>query len=204
MIISLVSVLLILVAVAWLTPKVSSYIMEHTSAYTYLTDKCAQMVQRSAEEKDTTEETLDDNLSGLGLPSVLVKQISKKAGDTLQQKISESGIYVYVGGCIAEWILLAIAFLVTFVLVSVAFSVFMFLLKIVDKLPVFHGANHFLGATLGLVQGLLLVWLILFLIMLLYATNLGQTLLACVEESVILRTLYGVNPIPALLGAFWS
>lgn len=195
---SLVTMVLTIALVAWVTPYISDFLKDKTNIYEDLVENCSKTIQLSAEKNaDGNAEELKENnsIDGIPLPQIWVEQILEKAGNSVDQVMEENGIYRQVGEYIAEWILRGMAFFVAFILVSIVLKLVVGLLDVVAKLPLIKGANHLLGAAAGLVQGMLIVWLLLFLIAIACTSQLGQAALRSVNESAILTYLYQHNGI---------
>ena len=195
---SLVTMLLTIVLVSLVTPHVTDFLKEHTGVYDSLAEKCTQAVQLSArnsaeEQPDTTEG--EQELSGLQLPALWVDQILEKTGSSIDQALTESGAYRAVGEYLADWIFRGIAFFVAFILVTIVLRLVVGLLDILTKLPVLKGLNHLLGSVMGLLQGLLIIWLLLFLVAIACTTKVGQTMLGYIGQSQFLTFLYQHNGI---------
>ena len=193
---SLVAMLLTIVLVSLATPHVTSFLKDHTGVYESLTEKCTQAVQLSAQKNaEEQQDSLkgEQEVSGIQLPALWVDQILEKTGSSIDHALEESGAYRAVGEYLADWILRGIAFFVAFILVSIVLRLVVGLLDILTKLPVIKGVNHLLGGAAGLLQGLLIIWMLLFLVAIACTTRLGQTMLDCIGRSAFLTFLYQHN-----------
>lgn len=92
----------------------------------------------------------------------------------------------------------AIAFVAGLVLVGVILGGIEHALKIVDHIPVVKTLNKIGGAALGAVLGILLLWLLMFVITLGKDTAWCQEILLAVSQSTLLGELYRLNPLWAL------
>lgn len=196
---SLVSMVVTIVLVSVVTPHVTGFLKENTSIYEELVEQCARRVQISAEEN--VEQNLEDGaetqeaVEGLKLPQVWVEKILEKTGSTVNQFVDETGIHRMVGEYLGDWILKGIAFMATFILVSILLKFVIGLLDIIAKLPIIKGINKVLGIVAGLAQGLMVVWLLMFLLAVACTSQVGQQMLVYVEENTILTFLYENNII---------
>lgn len=193
---SLVTMLLTIVLVSWVTPYISDFLKENTSVYETLVEKCTDAIQLSAKEdvKNNIADT-EDTIGGIQLPRLWVEQIMEKAGDSVDQVMEERGIYRMAGEYIADWILRGAAFFVAFILVFIALRVVFGLLNIVAKLPLLKSLNRLLGGVAGLLQGMVIVWLLLFVVAIACTSQLGQSALRCIDKSAFLTFLYQHNGI---------
>lgn len=94
---------------------------------------------------------------------------------------------------------LGISAILVFVIVCIILSIIGGLLSIVDHLPVVRQINHFLGAVLGLLIGLLFVFIALTIIGLFSKEGLGHELAQLIKQSDVLLWLYKINPITQLV-----
>ena len=141
-----------------------------------------------------------ETLEGLQLPSLWMEQLLDRAGQTLE----DSGIYRQAGEYIADLILRGVAFFAAFLLVTILLRFAVGILDILAKLPVIKGVNRLLGGLAGLLQGLLLVWLLLLLTAIACTSQLGQTLIGEIQESAFLSYLYNHNAILYLFSSFFG
>lgn len=208
---SLVAMILMIVLVSWATPYITDFLKENTTIYEDLAETCSRKIQISAEEtiENKIEETgqhienkanngdaeAKNGIDGILLPEVWIEQILEKTGDTLNQVIEESELYHQAGEYMADWVLKGISFFAAFILVSIVLKFVIGMLDIVAKLPLIKGANRLLGGVAGLLQGLIIVWLLLFLVAIACTSQLGKTMLQYINDSAFLTYLYQHNGI---------
>lgn len=94
------------------------------------------------------------------------------------------------------------AFLAALVLAAIALHILARLLKIVDHIPVVSTINRLGGAALGLVVGVLLVWLILLLAGALQEAEWCRQIQGYIRQSAILTQLQQIDPLPGILANF--
>lgn len=211
-VLSLVSMVLLIALVSWATPHITEYLKSHTGVYEDLEQLCSGKIQQAMEqvleqgspdipghqEGQQNPGGGQENLSQDGqfsMPETWLEGILEKAGDALGETAEKSGLYRQAGTYIADWILNGIVFWATFVLLSIILRLVIGLLDIVAKLPVINGANRLLGAALGLLQGLMIVWLLMFLVTIACTSEIGQTMLKSIEKNAFLTFLYQHNLI---------
>ena len=76
------------------------------------------------------------------------------------------------------------------------------MLKVIDHIPVVKEVNKAGGALLGLVFGMLLVWVALFVIGTFQEAEWCREAAGYVRQSDILMALQKCNPLPAILNNF--
>lgn len=86
-----------------------------------------------------------------------------------------------------------LAFVVTYIVVRLAFQIAIMFLQVLVKVPVLSFTNRLFGAGIGVVQQLLLVWIFLLLLPVFSLTPIGDTLYGTVQQGVLLGYLYQHN-----------
>lgn len=87
---------------------------------------------------------------------------------------------------------------------TLAFKWIIGVLNLLTKLPLVHGLNKFLGFLLGIAEGFLAVWLILYLARVNEGTLFGLNLFASIESEPFLCFLYKHNLIEHLMTALFG
>ena len=152
------------------------------------------------------------NLCTLGINSVLVKEFvdypneeGKIIGTTLGLKgvasvlsaISIMLISSFIDANEPTTILVVdlLAFLITFLVVTILVRTIMYALNIIGDLPVLHGLNRVAGAFLGMGTALVIVWVLFMIITLSYRTGFGKASMDMIDKSPLLTFLYDHNYI---------
>ncbi len=200
---SLVSMVFLIILVSWATPHITEFLKEHTNIYQDLEETCTKRIRfamedtmdHHGEEWEVPGGVHPELAGGLPIPEEWVEQILEKAKDTVSHTVEENGLYQQAGSYLADWILRGIVFFVTYFLCSIVLRLVIGLLDVVTRLPVVKGVNRALGAVMGLLQGLLLIWLLMFFVAIACTSHFGQMLLGYIQESAILSWLYQNNII---------
>lgn len=203
---SLVSWILVLVLVIWLTPYVSETIKTLTPLESQIEEKCITYMQEHVQQK--TEETLEEtdevrheqeleNL-GIAIPAVLADKLfhSGEVADTI---LEETGVYQSVAEKMSDLAIKGIAFLITLVIASLLSLLISFGLKIIDKIPIINGCNRFIGLFAGAIKGVLIIWVGFCIIALTSTTKVSQVLIGYIYEAPILTALYENNLIITII-----
>lgn len=86
-----------------------------------------------------------------------------------------------------------LAFVVTYIVIRLAFRIAMMFLQMLVKIPVLGFTNRLFGAGIGVVQQLLLVWIFLLLLPVFSFTPVWNSLYETVQQGVLLGYLYDHN-----------
>ena len=117
----------------------------------------------------------------------------------LTEAMQMIGLEDMVSGYLAELALEVVAFLITFLLVSVLVQGILFSFGIVAMLPVLHGLTKIAGLVLGLCEGIFFVWIFLFVVTMCAGTKTGGQLLWMIADSELLSWIYRRNLLLLLL-----
>lgn len=91
---------------------------------------------------------------------------------------------------IADAVVNALSYLLTFVIVFVLIRVLYAVLGLMGKLPGIRGVNRMLGGLFGLMEGVILLWLLCQVITILLPINIGKDILTAINDNPILSELY--------------
>lgn len=95
-----------------------------------------------------------------------------------------------------------IALVVALIVVAVALGVLADLLKIIDHIPVVSTVNKLGGALLGVVLGMLIVWVVLLLIGAFQDVEWCRQVSGYIRQSPILMEIQRFNPLPNIMKNF--
>lgn len=132
-------------------------------------------------------------IQNLPIPPFLKEMMLNYNNGEGYHKLQVTDFGGYVVHFFANIILNIVAFVITLLVVQLVLWTAITALDIFSRLPVLHFINHLGGLAVGLLQGVLAVWVIFLLISMFSATEIGMNLMNMVEESVILKPLYDSN-----------
>lgn len=192
--VSMVSMIATLVLVTWLSPQITDFLQENTSIQQSLQKKCSEMFfddEYDAEVK--TDQVL--MIQHMNLPENVKEMLLENNNSEAYDLLEVTGFYDYIGAYLAEMIIHALAYLLTFVVVWTAIRLVLLALDIVSMLPVLHGINRLAGGVLGIVEGVVLVWIGFLLVTILCDGEMGQRFFQLICENQFLLALYRNNII---------
>jgi len=94
--------------------------------------------------------------------------------------------------------------LLIFGIVTWAFKWLLKVLHILTKLPIIHGLNKLLGLVIGLLEGFLLVWLLLYIIQIRQGILFGFDIEALIDQNEFLQFLYLNNLVEYLMNTLFG
>ena len=196
--VSAVSLIITLVLVTYLTPHITNFIQENTSLHEKLQEKCSEMFLN--EEYDVDIKTDQVNLiENMDLPENIKEMLLENNNIEAYEILDVSDFGDYIGAYLANMIINALAYLISFLIIWTLLRMLLMAMDIVTKLPLLHGLNKLAGGVLGFVQGIVFVWIIFLLVSVLCNGNLGKQFFALIHENPFLLFLYNQNVIMKIL-----
>ena len=188
-IISFAGTIVIIIAVAIVSPKVSSYVVENTSIYEQTREKVTSVFLEKLDTAEEAETFTDD----LNIPDILKNDFIEKTASEMYQSLLTVVIRDYVSGYIARLIINAGSFVCVYVALSIILYIVMKSSNFINHIPVIKGFNRLLGALTGAMEALTIVWVFFFVVIMFLGNSLGGRLLEDVQDSVFLSWLFNNN-----------
>ena len=151
---------------------------------------------------DIPKDTQISEIENAPVPRFIKDLLLENNNNTIYSELGADSFPAYVASYISRLVLNVLSFLVTFLLAIIIVKALMFAVNIIGELPVLGTINHIGGGALGLVLGLVIVWLGFLIMTLAYSTAAGGACFDMVEKSSILTFLYDSNPLLLRLTAF--
>ncbi len=135
----------------------------------------------------------------LPVPQGLQNSLEENNNAAVYARFGVTGFTDYIGKFISNICLNIVGYVLTFLIVFLALHILMLVFDLVDRLPMIHGINHFAGALLGIVKGILVIEILLFILIPFVGTDFGQKLLAQIESNGVMSLLYHKNFLIGIL-----
>jgi hypothetical protein len=186
-----------------LNPLVFSYLKNrdnvrektHTVAERYVDNREEKAREQSQNPKDSIS-LVDGSADELPffIRKVLVDELSKIDLAKDSAEIVERKTHDALVGTVEDLLLKGIAILLTLILASFVLGMFRILLGILGHLPIIHGTSKIVGAFMGFIESIILIWITIFLIQCFSATDAGNALNKQVQSSSVLTEINDLNP----------
>ena len=148
----------------------------------------ASFFKNQDEQEDTDKEHMIDRLP---LPDIVQKDV-----------LGISAFKAYIANYVTELIFNALSFVLVFFAVSVIMKIIIRCLNLLSRLPVIHTMNKMGGLLVGLLKGMIILWILCIIITILSGTEQGGYLFAQINESLFLRYIYDHNYIMMFINGF--
>lgn len=192
MLFSFFSLLLTIILATIISPIVSEK-LQQTAVYDSVYQKTYQYVNERIMQ--AAADTMDEAMKELELPDIIQKVIKQEQ----HIEITQATVAVVISTKITKIIFDVLVFVITFIIASLLVKIIATALNIVAMLPVIHGANRLLGLGIGLLEGLLVVWIFFIVITMMGNSDFAVNMYKQINESPILTGLYNNNIIMNIL-----
>ena len=196
MVFSMVILVVVLTAGSFITPYMKVILCEYTDMEEQLRQSCEEYIRQKTEEQiaaTTAGMTGPAAEIGLLFPEELMDELAVYGGNAINDIVDHTGLYQELSAGVADFVVGGVAYFLSVSLVFLICYLLMRILNLLTMLPGIKAANKFFGLILGLGKGLLIVWLMLYLISLFCASSRGGQLFTYISDSTFLSWLYHHN-----------
>lgn len=165
-------------------------------------DSGQQTAEQAIEGAEIPREMQTQAIQQADLPNVFKSLLAVNNNSEIYQQLGVETFAQYVGSYLAKLIINIVAFLITFVLISIILRAIVFALDIVSSLPGVGIVNRLAGGVIGMVGAMVIVWTLYIIITLMFTTTVGKELFQMIQENQFLTMLYEYNPIMKLATIF--
>lgn len=199
--VSMTAIIITLVLVNIALPHVSSFLRNNTAIESSIKNKILYDAGLDTIAKDSIESANEQQkiIEGLPIQKDIKKILSKNNNISVWQSLGVNYFADYLGSYLSNIVFNVLSFVILFVIIWLLLQIFLHLADIFTKLPVIHGMNQIIGAVLGLVQGLVYIWIICLAVSGLAFTPLGIKAMEIISKSAILSFLFEYNLLSVFL-----
>ena len=184
-----------------LEPYTAQLLKTQTPLDDTVRDNCTEYLQSILEKEIQNEvkEREEVSILGLELPQEIQHFLEGNATEQAGSLIEDTGIYEKAGNFVADQVLHRLAWVLAFTVILILLAVAVHFLDVLAKLPVLRNINRAGGLAVGLLEGLVVVWILLLVIVLCQGTELGRKLMFSVETNAFLKFLNDNNMLEQLI-----
>lgn len=195
-----------IVFIAVTMPMFHNLILESTAIRQQIQEKSERYVRKQVDKKleeGTLTESMD--LSWMALSKKLQKELEHTTQEAIPDLLESQGIYKKMAEAAADIGVSVIAFLLSFIIITIILFVIGRKLDIFSRKPGIHLVNMIFGFFAGVVKAFLVIWIVFFVIELTKILPSSAALFKQIKENAVLRGLYEQNPVKELvLEYFWN
>lgn len=152
-------------------------------------------IEKVIENIEIPKELQETVIKSADIPAIFKTMLLKNNTEAMYKELGVKTFSQYVGACLARMIINVVAFLITFIVVTLILRAIIFALDIVTELPVLGCLNRIAGAGVGAAIALVIVWVVFIILTLLYTTTAGHSIYTMIQNSSWLKTIYDYNPL---------
>lgn len=228
-VVSIAALLIAIFATAFFSPIAADTIKKNTKIYDNICDYMYRVVSDNETMNDAINDTVDENadvqinegqieqyeqtindyldkingvinlpdeysqkLSGIGSNEYFKEILS---GDSTVKNIVVRAFAIRVSDLIFQTTI----YILLFIIIYIALRIVVFATGIIAHLPVIHGANKLLGLGFGIVEGLILIWILYIIITAMSGSEFATTALIDINSNSFLKLIYDNNMIMKLV-----
>lgn len=192
MMLSILSLALTLYVATLISPYISAWLQQtnlydsvYEGTYTYVNDALRQ----------STVGDIQSAMDQLQLPENIQNYVL--AGENII--MDRVGIAQIIAERLTAMVFDVLVFLVTFAGAMIIIKLLFAAVNLMSHLPIIHGVNKIAGLILGILEGLVVVWVFFIIISLTNGSEFAYNMYAQINESAFLTFLYNKNVIMSLL-----
>ncbi len=178
-----------------ISPQVSSSIRKDEKIVTGLSGEIENVLFKKQSIQNDEKKTQEQRIEGLTVPKILKRKLVENNKVSNYEQMGVTDFEEYICIYITYSIINSLCYIVIFILSLSLLKFTAKALNLISKLPVIHTLNKLGGLIIGILEGLIIVWIGFVGILVLYSTGLGVTLMDQVNNSSWLTYLYDNNII---------
>ena len=150
------------------------------------------------EEAEIPKDAQVAAIEGADIPEIFKSLLLTNNNEDIYEKLGADTFVQYIAKAAAKPIINILAFILTFIIITIILRAVIFALDIIANLPVLGLINRLAGGILGAGGALIIVWVLFMFVTFLYTTSFGKEAYTAIQNNGILRVIYEFNPIMKL------
>lgn len=176
--------------------QVSAWIIKNTGLYNFITDRVIQALNLKALTSNVTApQDQIQFIQNLNLPGFIKNNLIQQNNPVIYDLLKATKLDEYIGGTIATLAINALSFVILFFIALFVLKILSHVFNIISKLPVIHQLNKLGGMAAGLIEGILLVWLICIVLSFIVSLQGDGQLQELINQSKVTYYFYNQNVI---------
>lgn len=192
--VSMVFFIIVIAVTSWLNPYVGDFIREKTDWQEEIQQSCKEIFFQEIEEQaDISINSQMEFIDELPLPESMKEKLVENNNAEIYRQLAVENFADYLSGYVAYGIINGVAFVISFILTIIIVKMILYAVDILTELPVVGTFNRIGGMLIGLIQGILWIWVVFLVITLLCNTDVGTYLMGLVRGDPVLGWMYDRN-----------
>ena len=160
--------------------------------------KNSDTVQETVENAEIPRDMQVAAIESAEIPKIFKSLLTTNNNSEIYDELGVETFGQYVGSYLSKLIINVVAFLCTFLIVTIILRAVIFALDVVADLPVLGFVNRIAGGAIGILCALVVVWMFFVIVTLLYTTSAGKEVYEMIQGNGMLKVLYEYNPVMKL------
>lgn len=188
---SIFSVIVAIVITIIIAPIVSKELQKNDSIMKTLTKQVAKTI--SIDEKNISKIDAIEIIEKLVLPKSIKEDLIENNNPEMYQSLFVNDFSEYISSYLAVIIINATTFFGVFLIVWIALIILSYILDLISKLPVINGLNKTAGLLVGVIHGLIVIWIICIFLTAISSTPFGRMIFGYINDNEWLGIIYNNN-----------
>lgn len=188
---SICAVFIAIVVASLGNTALSSILQDNKTIYNTINNKVTETLQIDTKAKTASEQQA--YIDSLPVPQKIKTALGENNNKKVYELMDTSKFEDYISGYLTGVILKAISFVLLFMVTLILVRVLASALDIVSKLPVLNSLNKLGGVAVGLLHGLVVLWVLCVVLTIYSGTGVGKMVFEAIDDSVVLSLIYNNN-----------
>lgn len=188
---ALFSMIFALLLTSWVSPVVSKELQKNEKAMSFVTNKVAKIVTGDKIGNKKTDQL--DYIGKLPLPKTVKNTLIENNTTDIYKAMGVDSFKDYITSAVSRIIINAAVYFAITILIIIGLALLCQILDIISKLPLINGLNKTAGLLVGLLQGLIVIWIGCIFITMISSSKLGQTIFELINQDKFLSLIYNNN-----------
>lgn len=192
---SMTAIVITLFLSSILLPKVNLYVKENTKIQegirNFMLDDIG--IDNISADSSKSADMQENLILNLNLPKGVKEALIKNNTDSIYESLGVERFKDYVSKYIGDIILNRIIFVLLFAIIWILLHIFLEIADAFTKIPVINGLNQIFGAILGLINSLVILWILCLFISSISGTFWGMKIMEQINDKWFLKFIYDNN-----------
>lgn len=186
----------ILLAVRACMPTVNEIVMNNTNIYTSVQQRInGSLLEMNSKNDNTIKENQTETINSYNMPSSIKNSLIENNTEDMYKNLLVEQFDDYVSAFLAKKAVSVVSFFVLFIFFWLIFKIVLMIVHIIERIPIIKGLNKMVGALVGGMEALVIVWVAFSGIIFFLGYETGNEVMGMINDSPFLTLLYNTNPL---------